>query len=90
MFPYTETFTYDAQERLTQAGNLAMTYSPDGNILSKTDIGRYYYEDAKPHAVTSIDNSCFLISDSLQTTDYNSCGKVTNISQMPEGQVSGI
>lgn len=83
-----EAFTYDAKERLTQAGNLAMTYSPDGNILSKTDIGRYYYEDAKPHAVTSIDNTCFLISDSLQTTDYNSCGKVTNISQSGDLEVS--
>ena len=83
-----EAFTYDAKERLTQAGNLVMTYSTDGNILSKTDIGRYYYEDAKPHAVTSIDNSCFLISDSLQTTDYNSCGKVTNISQSGDLELS--
>ena len=76
-----ETFTYDALERLTQADNLAMTYSADGNMLSKTDIGRYYYEDVKPHAVTSIDNSCFLASDSLQTAEYNACGKVRCIQQ---------
>ena len=75
------TFNYDAQDRLTQAGNLAMTYSADGNILSKTNIGQYYYDGAKPHAVTSIDNDHFLVSDIRQTATYNSCGKVTQIQQ---------
>ena len=54
------------------AGNLAMTYSADGNILSKTNIGQYYYDGAKPHAVTSIDNDHFLVSDIRQTATYNS------------------
>ncbi len=75
------TFNYDTQDRLTQAGNLAMTYSADGNILSKTNIGQYYYDGAKPHAVTSIDNDHFLVSDIRQTATYNSCGKVTQIQQ---------
>ena len=79
MLPSAETFTYDALERLTQAGSLAMTYSADGNILSKTDMGQYYYEGAKPHAVTSIDNSRFLVSDAQQTVTYNGMGKATRI-----------
>ena len=81
MLSSTESFTYDALDRLTQAGNLAMTYSADGNILSKTDIGQYYYEDAKPHAVTSIDNEYFLVSDSVQTVTYNNAGKATLIKE---------
>ena len=72
------TFNYDTQDRLTQAGNLAMTYSADGNILSKTNIGQYYYDGAKPHAVTSIDNDHFLVSDIRQTATYNSCGSVSD------------
>jgi RHS repeat-associated protein len=79
MLPSAETFTYDALERLTQAGSLAMTYSTDGNILSKTDMGQYYYEGAKPHAVTGIDNSRFLVSDAQQTVTYNGMGKATRI-----------
>lgn len=79
MLPAAETFAYDALERLTQAGSLAMTYSTDGNILSKTDMGQYYYEGVKPHAVTGIDNSRFLVSDAQQTVTYNGMGKATRI-----------
>ena len=81
MLGSTETFSYDALERLTQADNLAMTYSADGNILSKTDIGQYYYDDARPHAVTSVDNECLLVSDSVQTITYNAAGKATLIKE---------
>lgn len=60
----TETFTYDALDRLTQshiAGGSTKTFSYDaiGNITSKSDVGTYSYAasgagSVRPHAVASI------------------------------------
>jgi hypothetical protein len=60
----TETFAYDALNRLTQAQvsqNIAplksFAYDVIGNLLSKSDVGTYAYPlagSARPHAVTSI------------------------------------
>jgi RHS repeat-associated protein len=60
----TETLTYDNLNRLTQAtvtANIApvktFSYSPIGNLLSKSDVGTYTYPlagAALPHAVSSI------------------------------------
>ena len=62
-----ETFTYDALNRLTSSKvNLDLTktfsYNAIGNILSKTDIGTYTYPAAgqpRPHAVTSVEGNSF-------------------------------
>ena len=85
MMSYIESFAYDAQERLTHAtantGTQTFSYSVDGNILSKTDIGSYSYDDRKPHAVTSVDNELYLIPDNQQTVTYNEMGKATLISE---------
>ncbi|MDX1252252.1 MAG: hypothetical protein IDH49_08420 [Gammaproteobacteria bacterium] len=51
----TETFTYDALNRLTSvSGPAPKTYAYDsiGNITSKSDVGTYTY-GAKPHTVTA-------------------------------------
>ena len=83
MMSYKECFEYDAQERLTQAtasnGNQTFSYSVDGNIMSKTDIGSYTYDDIKPHAVTGVDNELYLIPDNQQEVTYNEMGKATFI-----------
>jgi hypothetical protein len=57
----TETFTYDALNRMTSATvsqNIApVAYDAIGNLLSKSDVGTYTYPlagSARPHAVTSI------------------------------------
>jgi len=60
----TETFTYDALNRMTSAQvsqNIAplktFAYDAIGNLLSKSDVGNYTYPmagSALPHAVTSI------------------------------------
>ena len=56
----TETFTYDALNRLTQVAGPApksISYNTIGNILSKSDVGTYSYPapgSARPHAVASI------------------------------------
>jgi len=85
MLSTTETFSYDALERLTQvnssAGSQTITYSADGNILSKTGIGDYSYDNTKPHAVSSVDNVLNIIPDNKQTVNYNGVGKTTHINE---------
>ena len=56
----TEIFTYDNLDRLTGVSGpapLTMTYSANGNILSKTSVGNYSYDGVKPHAVTGVTNT---------------------------------
>ena len=80
-----ESFSYDGSDRLTgmtKNGQQVMSVSFDdnGNILNKTGIGNYYYnENDKPHAVVSVDNSTNLIPGSSQTITYNAWGKVTEV-----------
>jgi RHS repeat-associated protein len=57
----TESFGYDPLNRLTAisrnaTATLTMTYGPDGNISSKSDVGNYGYGSGavRPHAVTSV------------------------------------
>ena len=52
----TETFTYDAANRLTAVTgpqNKTYSYNEVGNILNKSDVGAYTYGSSRPHAVTS-------------------------------------
>jgi RHS repeat-associated protein len=55
----TETFAYDALDRITGSSlngvtNLSVTYDAAGNIRQKSDVGAYTYGNAaKPHAVTA-------------------------------------
>ena len=59
---HTESYCYDALDRLTQVdldaspcgGNEASySYDSDGNITNKSDLGAYAYDPAHVHAVTS-------------------------------------
>ncbi|MCX7054479.1 MAG: FG-GAP-like repeat-containing protein, partial [Proteobacteria bacterium] len=54
----TETFTYDALDRLTLASgpaaqSTAIGYNAIGNLTSKTGVGTYTYHATKKHAVVS-------------------------------------
>ena len=80
----TETFTYDALDRLTNVSQgsrqmLAMEYADNGNILSKTGLGDYSYDGAQPHAVTGVENEDYVIASSAQTVAYNPWGKVSGM-----------
>lgn len=80
----TEIFTYDLLNRLTGVSGpapLTMSYSANGNILSKTSIGNYSYDGAKPHAVSSVTNPDGLISTTEQGIRYTSFNKVDSIIQ---------
>ena len=84
MLPQQETFSYDSLDRLTRvsvggAQQSAITYETNGNIYSKTGIGGYTYDNAKPHAVTAVENTARLIDSNDQTIGYNGFGKVSSI-----------
>ena len=80
----TETFTYDALDRLTRAtypGQMAMdmNYGPNGNICTKTNMGQYSYNDTyKPHAVDYIE-ACDEVPDDYQYISYNAWNKVEEV-----------
>ena len=86
----TETFTYDDLDRLTGVsvsgqGQMAVEYGDGGNILSKTGLGAYTYGSARPHAVTGVENTGYVIQSAAQHIDYNPWGKASRIE---EGQYS--
>lgn len=93
-----EDFVYDSMNRLTQAAvvgatPVTMTYDKLGNILSRSDVGVYNYNntDGGPHAVTSIvgprantynyDNSGNRFSSNNGGIEYYSTGQVSAIDE---------
>lgn len=65
---------------------MSVTYGPGGNILSKTGVGNYTYNDAfKPHAVVSVDNDSALIPASTLSTVFNDLNKISSIEDEGEG-----
>ena len=71
----TETFTYDALDRLTSAqvsglAPVTLTYSAAGRITSKSDVGTYTYSSAAhPNAVTNAGGVSY---------SYDANGRMTN------------
>ena len=61
----TESFTYDALDRVTNstlndAANLSVSYDAAGNVLHKSDVGSYAYGDpSRPHAATTAGGQTF-------------------------------
>lgn len=81
---YPQTYGYDQADRLVSVHQnnqtiQSMTYSYTGNITSKTGIGSYDYNTARPHAVASVDNTAGLIDTDEQYITYDSWGKVSAV-----------
>ncbi|MDO9154547.1 MAG: lamin tail domain-containing protein, partial [Paludibacter sp.] len=81
-----EVFEYDELDRLTKAylnNELKhnMTYHPNGNINTKSDVGTYRYETPRPHAMSGIDNVGAGVTNEKQFIDYTSFNKVNRIRQ---------
>ena len=82
-----EHFWYDELDRLIRAelnGELMfeMAYSPSGNILYKTDVGTFIYDETnKPFAVRSIQNAGEGISTYRQFIDYTPFNKISRVAQ---------
>ena len=81
------THSYDSRGRVVwsfKTGNTvtdAITYGDDGNILSKTGMGNYGYLSAKPHAVTRVDNTDYLIASTSQQVAYNKYSRLQKESE---------
>ncbi|MBR6083423.1 MAG: hypothetical protein IKP62_10970 [Salinivirgaceae bacterium] len=81
---YTENFTYDAADRLTNwtvnSAAYSANYSGNGNIVRKSDFGLYAYSGSKPHAVSGI--SSLIAGTGEERTceaEYNTIGKVSKL-----------
>lgn len=98
-----EVFGYDNLDRLVSVSacaatsvddpgdemdeTMAISYAPNGNILSKTDIGSYTYDSQfKPHAVMSVDNAQGNIPSSTLNTLFNDFGKIQTIEDEDSGK----
>lgn len=75
-----ERFAYDELNRLSRVTlngvqTLAMSYRPDGNLLTKSDVGNYGYGNgsASPHAVTAVGGGV----RGLLTYEYDANGNMT-------------
>jgi RHS repeat-associated protein len=81
MASQTETFAYDDLYRLTTAGATTMTYQSNGNIDTKTGLGKYTYAEhsAGPHAVTSVENTAGLLNTAGQEIEYSLFNRATTI-----------
>ena len=72
----TETFKYDQFDRL----NTGTSYALNGNIASKTGIGKYTYDTGKKNAVVQVENTDNLIQGAASLT-YNAFNKVATVVQ---------
>ena len=72
----TETFNYDSFDRL----NTGTSYALNGNIASKTGIGKYTYDTGKKNAVVQVENTSNLIQGAASLT-YNAFNKVATVVQ---------
>ena len=65
---------------------MVMTYSPDGNILSKTGVGAYTYDaNIRPHAVVGVENSGGVIPTSTLNTVFNKLDRIQTIEDVTSG-----
>ena len=88
MVGYTENFTYDAADRLTNwtvnsaayTANYSGNGNPDNYRERKSDFGLYAYNSSKPHAVSNI--SSLIAGTGEERTceaEYNTIGKIKKL-----------
>ena len=73
----TETFQYDGLDRLRYAQVTGqqlqeINYNPSGNIISKSGLGNYTYDQSKTNSLLNVGNTEQLISSTAQNIQYNS------------------
>lgn len=72
----TETFQYDGLDRLRYAQVTGqqlqeINYNPSGNIISKSGLGNYTYDQSKTNSLLNVGNTEQLISSTAQNIQYN-------------------
>ncbi|MGR9355873.1 RHS repeat-associated core domain-containing protein [Rhizobium leguminosarum] len=92
------TYAYDAHDRLTGADNTGdntldetYSYSPTGNLLSRTRIGTYVYPAPtaiRPHAATQIGSKTIsydangnMVSDGSRTLTWDGSNRLSTVTQ---------
>lgn len=72
----TEQFTYDNLGRLTSYGGNTVTYSDNGNMTTRSDVGTMFYTNtAKPYAISGITPVNNAVPMRNQTITYTSFGR---------------
>jgi RHS repeat-associated protein len=82
----TETFLYDELDRLksaTVSGAIAFTatYSPNGNITSKKDLGTYHYDKVRFNATIGFDNPTVVVPFRQQDITYTAFNQPETITE---------
>ena len=86
-----EMFDYDDNNRLTNyvslnGKNQYVDYSENGNIIYKSDLGSYRYQNAsKPHRLTQLDNEETSYPLDTRTINYNVWNRVSRIKDTETG-----
>lgn len=66
--------------RATDNGTMGIRYADNGNIIFKTGVGNYKYDNEyKPHAVAEVENVKGYIPSDALTTAFNDLGKIQTI-----------
>lgn len=80
--PYIVGKFYNPPQIVLDTPKMTIEYDNNGNILSKTGIGSYTYDDSKIHAVTSVSNDSnivYNIYNKRLTTIFGLNGKIETI-----------
>ena len=77
----------DLTTMLPIATPLSIAYDANGNIKSKSDVGRYKYLNTKPNAVQFIENTYNVIPSAQQDITYNAFEQPVNINEGDEDAV---
>ncbi|NOU62284.1 RHS repeat-associated core domain-containing protein [Marinifilum caeruleilacunae] len=75
----TQSFSYDALNRLTSYRSGSMTFEASGNIKTKPDVGTYNYNGGKPNAVSHITSPVSSYDPFHETITYTDFQKVESI-----------
>ena len=80
--PYIVGKFYNPPQIVLDTPKMTIEYDNNGNILSKTGIGSYTYDDSKIHAVTSVSNDSNIVYNIYNkglTTIFGLNGKIETI-----------
>lgn len=77
----TETFEYDALNRLTAFGGEHISYDVRGNITHNSLVGDYVYDSQHPYAVSGLYMGRPLMSTDSQSMTFNALGRVATLTE---------
>ena len=78
----TDQFTYDNLNRLSSYRGASALYDSKGNIISKSDVGSFTYNNSlKPYAVTGANATSGTISTNTQDITYNTFPRASQIAE---------